>query len=131
MPKKQQQEKSLSSFYFHFLQPGDAITGFLESAVAVPGRAGRAQTWPSSRNGCVGRTPDSFLASLVIRHPSAKPTVSSPQRGSYRLGIWSCCSHGPEFHSGNNGFAPFASRCSFLVQEMPRTETFPSGELAR
>src|SRR5437667_5802477 len=33
MPKKQQQEKSLSSFYFHFLQPGDAITGFLESAV--------------------------------------------------------------------------------------------------
>jgi len=37
MPKKQQQEKSLSSFYFHFLQPGDAITGFLESAVAVRG----------------------------------------------------------------------------------------------
>jgi len=34
MPKKQQQEKSLSSFYFRFLQPGDAIVRFLESAVA-------------------------------------------------------------------------------------------------
>jgi len=35
MPKKQQKGKSLSSFYFRFLQPGDAIIGFLESAVAV------------------------------------------------------------------------------------------------
>jgi hypothetical protein len=35
MPKKQQQEKSLSSFYFRFLQPGDAIIRFLESAVAA------------------------------------------------------------------------------------------------
>jgi len=33
MPKKQQKEKSLSSFYFRFLQPGYAIIGFLESAV--------------------------------------------------------------------------------------------------
>jgi hypothetical protein len=33
MPKKQQEKKSLSSFYFPFLQPGDAIIGFLESAV--------------------------------------------------------------------------------------------------
>jgi hypothetical protein len=33
MPKKQQKEKSLSSFYFRFLQPGDAIIRFLESAV--------------------------------------------------------------------------------------------------
>jgi len=33
MPKKQQQEKSLSSFYFRFLQPGHAIIRFLESAV--------------------------------------------------------------------------------------------------
>src|SRR5213075_1357437 len=33
MPKKQQKGKSLSSFYFRFLQPGDAIIGFLESAV--------------------------------------------------------------------------------------------------
>jgi len=35
MPKKQQKKKSLSSFYFPFLQPGDAIIGFLESAVAL------------------------------------------------------------------------------------------------
>jgi hypothetical protein len=35
MPKKQQQEKSLSSFYFRFLQPGDAIIRFLESAVTI------------------------------------------------------------------------------------------------
>jgi len=35
MPKKQQKKKSLSSFYFPFLQPGDAIIGFLESAVNV------------------------------------------------------------------------------------------------
>jgi hypothetical protein len=34
MPKKQQKKKSLSSFYFPFLQPGDAIIGFLESAVS-------------------------------------------------------------------------------------------------
>jgi len=33
MPKKQQKGKSLSSFYFRFLQPGDEIIGFLESAV--------------------------------------------------------------------------------------------------
>jgi len=36
MPKKQQKGKSLSSFYFRFLQPGDAIIGFLESAVWWP-----------------------------------------------------------------------------------------------
>jgi hypothetical protein len=35
MPKKQQKKKSLSSFYFPFLQPGDAIIGFLESAVVA------------------------------------------------------------------------------------------------
>jgi len=33
--QKKQQEKSLSSFYFRFLQPGDAIIGFLESAVGA------------------------------------------------------------------------------------------------
>jgi hypothetical protein len=43
MPKKQQKKKSLSSFYFPFLQPGDAIIGFLESAVPhFPRRAGAA-----------------------------------------------------------------------------------------
>jgi len=35
MPKKQQQEKGLSSFYFRFLQPADAIIRFLESAVSM------------------------------------------------------------------------------------------------
>jgi len=35
MPKKHQKAESLSSFYFHFLQPGYAIIGFLESAVGV------------------------------------------------------------------------------------------------
>jgi hypothetical protein len=40
MHKKQQKGKSLSSFYFRFLQPGVAIIGFLESAV---GRAGAGQ----------------------------------------------------------------------------------------
>src|SRR6266478_1842511 len=51
--QKKQQEKSLSSFYFRFLQPGDAIIGFLESAVvgelsAAAVTAGGRRNYPSS-----------------------------------------------------------------------------------
>jgi len=70
MPKKQQQEKSLSSFYFHFLQPGDAITGFLESAVPVLPRA-------DSRTERGQPCPRVFLATVPIRADKAVRALGS------------------------------------------------------
>src|SRR5687768_15837602 len=75
MPKKKQQEKKLSSFYWRFLQPSHAIIGFLESAVTFPG-----STWSGKHP-----APDGPLPVSAQKLPRVGNTASN-RAGRHRHG---------------------------------------------